>query len=163
MFAPITIIEAGGLNTMCPLTLEGSFHSRTISKVCGQLVGYITTANFAMCSGAAQARTLTETLPWHVRYESFEGTLPSITGITFQIIGLSIQSAVCLYKSTAAAPARYIYHIAGGEVTNVPWVEMSPIPRFEENVNCPPVIRFQGNGIPTVPGETAKIRVRLVQ
>jgi hypothetical protein len=163
VWAPITITE-GALFTECPLTLEGTFHSRTFSKVSGQLLGFVTRAiiNELACNGAATARVLEETLPWHVRYNSFTGTLPNITGINFQIIGLTIQSVTCVYRSTEMAPARVIYHIAGGEVTNVQWDEASPIPKREGGVMCPAALRFQGNGIPTVLNSTTRIRARLV-
>jgi hypothetical protein len=51
---------------LCPVTLEGSYHSRTLSKVSGQLVGYITAANVngPLCTNGS-ATVLRETLPWH--------------------------------------------------------------------------------------------------
>ena len=53
--------------TTCPVTLEGSFHSKTTSKVAGQLVGYISrvTVGNASCT-AGHSTALTETLPWHI-------------------------------------------------------------------------------------------------
>lgn len=67
----------------CPVTLEGSFHSRTLSKVCGQLVGYITRAQIGpaeSCLGGSM-RARTETLPWHIAYSRFFGILPRITDV----------------------------------------------------------------------------------
>ena len=66
----------------CPVTLEGTFHYRTIVKAIGSLIGYVTRAivDNVACRGG-HATVLTETLPWHVTYEGFNGTLPSITGI----------------------------------------------------------------------------------
>ncbi len=59
----------------CPVTLEGSFHSKTLSKVSGELVGYITRArtrkgaeNCASNWGALFLDTeegFAQTLPWH--------------------------------------------------------------------------------------------------
>src|SRR5438270_3751470 len=69
---------SGGFGTpRCSLTLEGSLHSATIVKTRGSLVGYITRASVGPCVNGS-ATVLTATLPWHVQYDSFTGTLPSI-------------------------------------------------------------------------------------
>jgi hypothetical protein len=82
----------------CGVTLEGSFHTRTIPKVIGSLIGYITRVSvrrpctngegFAF-NGVERlgTTTLTNTLPWHVRYEGFTGTLPNITAIRLGLSG----------------------------------------------------------------------------
>jgi hypothetical protein len=74
------INSEAGVTLRCPLTMEGSVHSRTLAKVGGSLIGYITRAAFAesSCSGSTW-RVRTETLPWHVTYLGFTGTLPNIT------------------------------------------------------------------------------------
>jgi hypothetical protein len=119
----------------CPLTLEGSFHSRTVSKVSGQLIGYITNAQAPEteppCTGGT-FQVLRETLPWHLRYQSFEGTLPNISGILVQIIGLSILyrtngGQICLLRSTASAPARFRFNINSGQVASWTAVETTLI------------------------------------
>lgn len=60
------------------------------------------------CSGGV-SHALAETLPWHVRYASFAGTLPRITRIRIQIIELQFtlifSGITCLIKSTPANPA----------------------------------------------------------
>lgn len=70
--------EEGSSSTRCPVTLEGSFHSKTMTKTSALLVGYITRASAGTCTSGS-ITWLGETLPWHVRYESFRGTLPAIT------------------------------------------------------------------------------------
>jgi hypothetical protein len=101
--------EIGALFS-CPLTLEGTFHSRTVSKVSGQLIGYVTSAfvgRAEACSGGSLT-ILHETLPWHVRYDSFTGTLPSISSVKSQIIGVKMRladaSITCTFTSTASGP-----------------------------------------------------------
>jgi hypothetical protein len=98
----------------CHLTIEGSFHSRTGSKIAENLVGYITRSMLAetQCTGGS-ARILAETLPFHIRYGGFEGTLPTITGFTLKIIGskflvqvAGIAPAKCLYTSSATSPLK---------------------------------------------------------
>jgi len=70
-------VEALFFRNDCHLTLEGSLHTRTMAKVTGTLIGYVTRAIAGQCTVAT--RPLAETLPWHVRYESFSGRLPDIT------------------------------------------------------------------------------------
>ena len=74
----------------CTLTLEGSFHSAFISKVINALVGYVSAGRIGTCAQGA-ATVLTETLPWHVRYRSFTGTLPAITNLGFTVTGASFR------------------------------------------------------------------------
>lgn len=74
----------------CPVTLEGSLHSSTIAKVAETLIGQVYRASLAeaRCSGG-RATVRTETLPWHVRYLGFEGTLPKITALGIDSVGES--------------------------------------------------------------------------
>jgi hypothetical protein len=87
---PLIFATTGGIRVSCPVTLEGSFHSRTISKVSGQLIGYTTRAQVGSgeppCKGGT-ARANTETLPWHQQYNGFIGTLPRIRGIIQTLVG----------------------------------------------------------------------------
>jgi len=62
----------------CPVTLEGSFHARSIVKSPRSLIGAITRAvikNESCTNGSAVAKLL----PWHITWESFAGRLPTIT------------------------------------------------------------------------------------
>ncbi len=85
-------LEFGSSTTTirCRVTLEGTFHSRTIAKVARSLIGYINLANVAHpCTGgeawadngreAEPLGTAPNKLPFHLTYESFGGTLPRIT------------------------------------------------------------------------------------
>jgi hypothetical protein len=76
---------------LCPLTLEGSFHSATIVKTRGALIGYITRATVRNpCTGGTTS-IKTASLPWHVRYVGYSGELPRITLLTLQLIRLEIE------------------------------------------------------------------------
>jgi hypothetical protein len=109
-------------NTECALTLEGSFHTRTIVKTSGALIGYLTRA---IIGGThcirGSATILTTSLPWHIRYESFGGTLPNITAINTTLTGVQLQvkepvfGIVCL-ASGGTLTDRYIRD-AGGVLT----------------------------------------------
>jgi hypothetical protein len=92
----------------CQITLEGSFHTRTMAKVAGSLVGYITRALLGPCSNGTKT-ILSETLPWHLQYAGFTGTLPRIVSIRFNVVGWSQRirepfGITCLFRSTATEP-----------------------------------------------------------
>jgi hypothetical protein len=99
----------------CHVTLEGSMHRRTVTKVIGSLIGYITRAILGPCQ-TGRATILRETLPWHVRYSGFQGTLPNITSVITHVIGVSWRFAGsegfpnCLARSIATEPVVGRYH-----------------------------------------------------
>jgi hypothetical protein len=73
----------------CRTTFEGSFHTRTIVKIVGSLIGSISRAIVAHpCTGGEvwiddgvsiqPLGTAPKKLPFHVRYRGFTGTLPSL-------------------------------------------------------------------------------------
>ncbi|MBS1868330.1 MAG: hypothetical protein JSS99_01570 [Actinobacteria bacterium] len=111
-------------NVRCALTLEGSYHSRTSAKTAEALAGYITGATVRHpCTGGEawafngtenlEGTTLANSLPWHIRYESFSGTLPNITEITDKLVGARFLIKAtflgitirCVYTTTATEPA----------------------------------------------------------
>jgi hypothetical protein len=102
-FRTVTVRGMFGVSN-CPLTLEGSLHARTISKVNDNLVGYITRAVRGACGSEASTTVLTETLPWPLRYGTFTSALPNITSITLHILEFSyrIQELLrtCLVRSS---------------------------------------------------------------
>jgi hypothetical protein len=84
-YSPLTFTPSFGTAARCRVTLEGSFHSRTISKVAGALIGFVSRASVGPCE-SGNARVNLETLPWHIQYATFEGTLPAIASITQNLI-----------------------------------------------------------------------------
>lgn len=81
---------------ICPVTLEGSFHRATTTKTRGSLIGYVTRASVSRagsttgaCEGAS-VTILTPSLPWHVTYEGFTGSLPRPTGIIILLRRMSL-------------------------------------------------------------------------
>jgi len=124
---------AGGRTARCNLTLEGRFHYRTIVKREGALTGFINSVIANTCSGGSTT-ILTSTLPWHLTYGGFTGTLPNITGVRMTVIGISFTvrpegSIACLARSTAENPARSIANLgAGGSVTGLRADETAIIP-----------------------------------
>jgi hypothetical protein len=101
-------------NISCQLTMEGSLHSRTMAKVSGSLIGYITRVRIGPCT-TGTATILMETVPWHMRYHGFSGTLPNITSIHTHIVGAAWRvrepgGVTCLARSTAAEPLHATFH-----------------------------------------------------
>ncbi len=118
----------------CPVTLEGSFHNRSIVKQAGLLVGYVTGATVAngVCTGG-NATILSELLPWHLTYNSFIGTLPNITGVTLNLIRAGFIADFggnhCRAQTTIASPARGIAGLGfGGRIEGLRADETSTIP-----------------------------------
>ncbi len=117
----------------CPVTLEGSFHSRTIVKVRGLLVGYVTRALVSndVCTGG-RATVLSETLPWHLTYNTFAGTLPNIGSVTLNLIRagfiVNLGGNNCRAVTTTASPARGIVRVAGTAVETLRADESAEIP-----------------------------------
>jgi hypothetical protein len=107
-FTSVRFSEPFGGRTDCAVTLEGSLHTRTIAKVAGTLIGYITRADLGTCA-TGTATILRETLPWHVRYLAFAGTLPNITRLIINVIGASFRvrfpgGTECLARTTPEQP-----------------------------------------------------------
>lgn len=163
-----TVSESGGgFAVSCRITLEGSFHSRSISKASEALIGYIRTAAVEPLCIEGRMRILTETLPWHVRYESFSGTLPNITGINLRDVGMALAiekglSAVCLLKATTANPAKSTLIVSGGVIWELDFSSSATIP--STGMFCPFATgRFSGFGAFGRARTTSIIDVTLVQ
>jgi hypothetical protein len=154
----------------CPVTLEGSFHSSTISKVIGALIGYISRASTASasCTGG-NATLLAETLPWHIRYRGFQGRLPTIEFMFVSIVGFAIllrwSVDACLFRSTAAAPFVGGFHtnIENGQVIDFTAEPLQGIPLERTLIGlCGPVTSPKLNGTVTLLGNTTRISITLI-
>ena len=172
-FASIRFGTTEGIEGICPLTLEGSFHSRTIVKTSELLVGYISRAvlNRAACrfTSIESLEILQSSLPWHVRYESFSGSLPNITRINLRLLSISFTLTAfgvrCLYRSTVANPARGVAErsIATGQITSFTSNNTSQIPRFEGSFICGPEGTFEGSAqVRVLATSTTLIFIRLI-
>lgn len=108
VWRPLTV-ETIGEAVRCDVTLEAEFHSTTIHKVSPALVGNVTRASVSNCTEGT-ATMLTETLPWHVTYKGFEGSLPRPTLVSFSVINASFRVdppglPACLGRTTTTNPA----------------------------------------------------------
>jgi hypothetical protein len=159
--------SSGGTAIRCPVTLLGSFHSKVLSKVSGQLVGYVNIAEVAstVCTGG-RARALRETLPWHVRYDSFAGGLPAITSVRIQLVNANFLVEAfgfvsCLYTTSARTPGFGTINLTSGVAESI----VASSAELASNTPFCPAGRFSGTGQVRAGSErsTTKITVRLVQ
>jgi hypothetical protein len=173
-WAALALEFGSGLGTVrCAVTLEGSFHSSTFAKVTGSLIGLVTRARMQQpCTGGV-VRVLngtetgsTNTLPWHLRYDSFRGSLPAVTAIRLQIVGFgfyfTLMETRCLYASTAARPifATYLPGVEE-EIFRVP-PSLSLEGRVSENVGgCLGTMGVAGMSRLTVLGGSEEVRLQL--
>lgn len=124
--------SGSGYRVECAVTLEGSFHRSTTTKTAGQLLGYIARSTLGTCTGGT-ATLLAETLPWHITYQAFTGTLPNITGVVANFSGVSIgvtdAGIPCLLRTEPATPVSATAIREGGStVTGVRLDETDLIP-----------------------------------
>jgi len=122
------------LSVNCNVTFEGSFHSGSIDKVERALVGYVNRASLATCTNGS-ATVLTETLPWHVQYGGFTGSLPNIASMRLRLIGASVRisfgerETTCLARTEAASPGALIAaRNEASTLTSLRWDETVGIP-----------------------------------
>jgi hypothetical protein len=168
VFNPLSATAEGVGTVRCPVTLEGSFHSSTIGKVAHALMGHISRASLATASCTGGSATISaESLPWPISYESFQGTLPNITGVFILVLGLKIIIVIggirCELSSESRNPGRGIASLSAGRVTEVRADETTRIPLVGEGGLCA-LARgsFSGNGTASVLGTTTAISVRLI-
>lgn len=150
--------SSAGTTISCPVTLEGTLHSTTFAKTRGSLIGFITRATVARpCTGGTAwanngsernevlGTTLGNSLPWHITYEGFTGTLPNITEVHLlltrvrfllraTILGISL---LCSYTNTIERPAEgWLILGRGGAVSSLRPNERINIPS-ESGGGCP--------------------------
>ena len=174
-WAALEFATEPGFSIRCPVTLEGSFHSNTIRKVIGALVGYITRASVKSdgigCAGGNMT-LLQETLPWHIRYNGFQGTLPRIEVVRINIIDFSVLILFetitgCLFRSTAASPlvGALLMNSGTGQVTGLLLDELGGIPKVRDLGPLGPCGRVaspKGTAGVTLLGTATAISIRLI-
>lgn len=145
----------------CAVTLDGSFHSATLAKVNRALIGHISLASVGTCV-TGSATVLRETLPWHLQYGGFLGSLPTPRPIV-RTIGISFRlSSGCLARSTEEAPSRGINEptYEGGGNGNINTI------RAEEGaiILCGGLNgNFSGSAsVHALPGTTTRVLLRLI-
>jgi len=184
-WAPLSLNEPGGLGLRCNTTMEGSFHTATIAKVARSLIGFVTRLRVAQetcrTSLFTSARvipwngeevslgaTIGQSLPWHITYEAFRGTLPTITGVVLLLRGMRLRietpATGCLGDyGRAETNLRFIMNVFNGEATTLTPEPNPTIPLLHEIIpECPVSLGLSGNGTITLLGTTSRIRVTLI-
>src|SRR5215217_2901314 len=118
----------------CQVTLEGSFHTRTIVKSPRALIGAVTKAqvNRAGCTGGTGSTfngteryngvTPTNSLPWHITYEGFTGTLPTIGSVRILLsrFRFGIETEICAVQvGSATDNVTADVNLSGGVVSSL--------------------------------------------
>jgi hypothetical protein len=182
VWTPLTLGTAsggGGTQIICNVTLEGSFHYRSIIKLARTLIGFVTKAAVSHpCTGSGEGwadngvenaglGVIRNTLPWHVSYEAFTGRLPNITGVRLllrPVFTINVFGVLCRYSGNAQG----VVNINGsGEGTTLVPDSALGVPNIEGSFLCP------GNGffsaststernIITLLGSAAKITITLI-
>jgi hypothetical protein len=171
VWTPISFTASGASTVRCNVTLEGSFHSRTITKTIGSLIGYITNARFSRpCTGGTLwayngtevnevlGGTLATSLPWHITFEGFNGALPNITGVRLLFLNVRFLyratlfgiPALCNYRSEAGNNIEGIAELSGATVSGLRANEERGL-RSESGGVCP-TVRFSGTASVTSGG-----------
>jgi hypothetical protein len=169
----------GGLNIACNVTLEGSFHYNTFVKALRSLVGYVTRAaveHTTGCAGSGEAWAdngvenaglgpIANTLPWHITYEGFEGTLPIIEGIRLLLrprFTLVTAGVLCRYEGNAQGVVKLTRtQVLQGIVPD----ENVAIPKASGGFLCPTSGRFSAplaSSTLTALGSATLITIRLI-
>jgi len=158
--------ELGFGTVSCPITLEGSFHSRTIAKT-AELIGAITRVDIRRPCTGGEATARTETLPWHFTYFGFIGNLPNITSIIFLIsrlhYNISLPGVCDGEYGTATDNTRYTAtREAGGALTALePSTDRLTLVRTLSGI-CPSRMGKRGSANITALNSASRITVTLI-
>jgi len=155
----------------CPVTMEGSFHSATIRKVLGALIGYVTRATAGRpCTGGA-ATVRQNSLPWHITYEGFEGALPNITEIFLLLRNVNFTVEVFGIRCGYGKPEDNLNGVAARNTATAE-VQLSALPIAQggflnklsgSELLCPGRGGFtQFSGQVTLLGTTTRISITLI-
>jgi len=152
----------GGFEVICQVIVEGTFHEDTFSKVQGTLVGLVTEAQVTEegCAGAGTAAVVQESLPWHITYAGYLGTLPNMTSIELELHGVrfAIQNIfeLCTYEGTL------LLELIRGMVSTTMQPEPAQTIPLVEGTFCPEAGTLEGTAPVTVLAEIGNVLVILI-
>jgi hypothetical protein len=176
--------SGAGVVIRCAVTLEGSFHSRTIAKVARSLIGHITRAKVKRpcTNGEGWAANgleshprlgrLNNTLPWHITYEGFVGRLPVIEAIDVLLrdarfkVQIPIFTTICLFGTAADNITGRVVREAGGGITTLAPIAgrntATLVAELGTSGLCPRTGTFGGTGDVFLLGNTTRITITLI-
>jgi hypothetical protein len=155
-----------GIAIRCPVTIEGSYHARTIAKVIGNLKGAIrqVTIKNESCTGGTLA---IERPPWHWTYEGFTGTLPNITATRLLMTRrrwiLTSSGLRCTYGNETDR-VTFTSALSGGTVTSFTPDAGNAIHKVAPSeLFCPETVSLSGSeGAEMVSGTTTRLTITLI-
>jgi hypothetical protein len=108
VWQPAVMSIEGIATASCNITLDGSFHSRTFTKARAVMARSNLRFSGVSCTGTA-VTLLPEALPWELVYDSFSGTLPSISQLNWLLRSVAFRiedefGGICLYWAQMRAP-----------------------------------------------------------
>jgi len=150
---------SGGFGTIeCEVKLSRSFHTRTFTKTVNSLIGYVTEGTILRCTRGGI--TINQaSLPWHLRYRSFTGTLPAITGRSETVTGAEWTireptfGVTCTVRRESSSMI-VSYTLSGGTITSAALSGESPCGGFTG--------RTEGSTTNVTNGAGARITVTLI-
>ncbi len=156
-----------GRTVDCEVILNGDFLARTFAKTAGTAIARVTEATTINRCSNGEATILRATLPWEIRYASYSGTLPRITSVNLQIVGMAVLiepplGPSCLARTSVANPALLRANVEREEATfqNVVLNETALIPA--SGLMCGGTATFGGTGVITVRAEVASVIIHLI-
>lgn len=129
-------------------------------------IGYVTRAIGGACTGGS-ITMLTATLPWHLQYESYQGTLPRMTSIAVRLVNANIEIEPgafigCLARTTEERPLRMWWlREAAGPIVFAVLDEAASIP-LTGFFCAAETGRVSGTGFVTVLNSLSLITLRLI-
>jgi hypothetical protein len=162
--------QGTGFNVKCQITLEGSFHSRTIPKVTRLLIGAITRA-IAYEERCTGGRLSLYAEPWHVTYEAFVGALPRIEAVQLLLSRFRFHAIIPLICPIAAEYGTAednitfrLFRETDGSISSVDPVSMRNIAHKAAGpAGCPAEGRLVGTlGLLTVLNTTTHVTITLI-
>ena len=110
------------ISVSCTINMIGSFHASTFAKSAGSLVGINALSQLPTNCAGGTATVPLASMPWHLTYDSFAGSLPSIAAVRLNLIGFTAllrrEFFGCELDSTTLEPVPIDLGITGGVITS---------------------------------------------
>ncbi len=166
-----TVTSSLGTLTGCAATFVANLNSGTFAKSFNALLADVDLLGFASCRGGS-ADLLSEETGISLRYNSFAGTLPRVSGVVVSLVGMrlrfEVEGASCLITTSEAEPLKveYVVDTTTGVVDAIRFVETATIAATDVTENFCDLFGVEaalaGRSIIVEDGATHSIVVTLV-